>query len=503
MAFPELASRRTPLVLGAALILLLVGAVALAWGLGRFRRPTRILLVTQALPQGQTGLEPYQERAIGSLVQDALEVAGGHAVTLVSRLPEGLGSLHGQSNVLLVLLEPRRSGESLGLTYRFVRGGDIGKDGALAWTSRPLDPTAPGQAFEAFFRGFPLTIKGTPPNLVPKSPGAFWDVIRAGAWRLQNVRMEEALALAERTVRQEPDCATAWILLGNLRYRWMLNSPAAFRQEQAETEVHLQRGLALVPSHPRGAFLLSLLKADNGNQREALDLLMQARRRQPNNPTLLTGVAYAARGAGLLPLARKAMDIRDHLAFAEFQPQALDITCLYTGELPRFAASLRDQPGHLRNTSGVTPFYRGYLALVQGDTTEARQEFHRATASINGYPNITRLSRIFELILEGQRDEAWQQLREYDQERIGMREPDGEFTIRLAEAYAMLGDRASAMEMAARAFSRGFGCTAWYERSPMLEPLRGLPKWKALIQHLKERQSLMEDRFPLTLLDEG
>ncbi|MFZ4514260.1 MAG: hypothetical protein ACOYNX_11575, partial [Geothrix sp.] len=121
----------------------------------------------------------------------------------------------------------------------------------------------------------------------------------------------------------------------------------------------------------------------------------------------------------------------------------------------------------------------------------------------NGYPNITRLSRIFELILEGQRDEAWQQLREYDQERIGMREPDGEFTIRLAEAYAMLGDRASAMEMATRAFSRGFGCTAWYERSPMLEPLRGLPKWKALIQHLKERQSLMEDRFPLTLLDEG
>ncbi len=502
MAFPLPASRRTSLVLGAAFLLLLVGAVTLAWGLGRFRGPLRILLVTQALPLAQTGLEPYEERAIGTLAQDALEVAGGHAVTLVSRLPEGLGSLHGQSNVLVVLLEPRRSGESLSLGYRFVRGGGIGKDGSLAWTPRPMEPTVPGQAFEAFLRNFPEAIRGTAINLVPKAPGTFWQVIRAGAWRLQNLRLEEALALAERTVREEPDCATAWVLLGNLRYRWMLNSPAAFRQEQAETEVHLQRGLALVPNHSRAAFLLSLLKADNGNQREALDILVQARRRQPNNPTLLTGVAYAARGAGLLPLARKAMDIRDRLAFAEFQPQALDITCLYTGELPRFAASLQDQPGHLRNTSGVTPFYRGYLALVQGDTTIAKQEFQRATASANGYPNITRLSRIFELILEGHRDEAWQQLREYDQERIGMREPDGEFTIRLAEAYAMLGDRASAMEMATRAFSRGFGCTAWYERSPMLEPLRGLPKWKALIQHLKERQSLMEDRFPLSLLDE-
>ena len=84
-----------------------------------------------------------------------------------------------------------------------------------------------------------------------------------------------------------------------------------------------------------------------------------------------------------------------------------------------------------------------------------------------------------------------------------MREPDGEFTIRLAEAYALMGDRASAMEMANRAFARGFGCTEWYEHSPMLEPLRGLPKWQALIQHLRERQHLMEDRFPLRLLEKG
>jgi hypothetical protein len=64
-----------------------------------------------------------------------------------------------------------------------------------------------------------------------------------------------------------------------------------------------------------------------------------------------------------------------------------------------------------------------------------------------------------------------------------------------------MGDRASAMEMAGRAFARGFGCTVWYERSPMLEPLRSLPKWRALMQHLQERQALMEERFPVGLLE--
>jgi len=281
----------------------------------------------------------------------------------------------------------------------------------------------------------------------------------------------------------------------------MLNSPASFRQEQSETEAQLRRGLLLVPGHPRGTFLLSLLMTDAGNQREALDLLLQARRRQPYNPTLLTGIAYAARGAGLLPLSRRAMDLRDGVAFAQVQSQAVDITCLYTGEIQRFEASLKEQSGHLRTTSGVLPFYRGYLALVQGDHARAHLEFQAAAALTNGYPNIIRLSEIFELILQGRKDDAWKKLREYDQERIGMREPDGEFTLRLAEAYALMGDRASAMEMASRAFARGFGCTEWYERSPMLEPLRGLPRWKALMEHLRERQKLMEDRFPIGLLE--
>jgi tetratricopeptide (TPR) repeat protein len=417
-------------------------------------------------------------------------------------VPTDLEPFCGQSRTLLILIEPRRQGDDLDLSYRFVWGKQLSKGVSAPWVSRKAKALPPSQAFDAFLETFPQPIKNRAGALVPKSAIVFWDLVKAGAWRLQNVHLEEALAVAERATRAEPTCASTWILFGNLRYRWMLNSPAAFRQEQADTEAHLQRGLAVAPGHPRGTFLLSLLKADSGNQREALDLLLRARKKQPHNPTLLTGIAYAARGAGLLPLARRAMDLRDDLAFARLQPQAVDITCLYTGEIPRFEASLQEQPGHLRSTSGVLPFYRGYLALVRGDHARAHREFQGAANLANGYPNIMRLSEIYDLILEGEKDKAWKNLREYDQERIGMREPDGEFTIRLAEAYAMMGDRASAMEMASRAFARGFGCTAWYERSPMLEPLRGLPKWKALMQHLRERQTLMEERFPVGILEE-
>ncbi len=502
---PTFRSRRAPLLLGLVCLVILGVGSGLAWLLARqgIRSPLKVLLITAPPATDVPGLEPAQVRAIGALVQDHLELGGGFAVTSVTEVPADLEPFRGRPQVLLLQIDPRRQGEALELSYRYAWGRQIESGNRARWISAKGAATAPSQAFETFLRGFPQTVKTPPGSLIPKTASIFWELVRAGGWRLQNQHLGEAMALTEQATRQEPTCASTWILLGNLRYRWMLNGPTAFRQEQADTEAFLQRGLTLAPGHPRGTLLLSLLKADSGNQREALDLLLQARRKQPHNPTLLTGIAYAARGAGLLPLARRAMDQRDSLAFAQLQPQAVDITCLYTGEIARFEASLQEQPGHLRSTSGVLPFYRGYLALVRGDRTLAHREFSLASALVNGYPNILRLSEIYDLILEGRKDEAWQKLREYDQERIGMREPDGEFTIRLAEAYALMGDRASAMEMASRAFARGFGCTDWYERSPMLEPLRVLPKWKALIQHLRERQALMEARFPIGLLEDN
>ena len=484
--------------------MLLAGGSGVAWLLAQqgLRGPLRILLITPPLAQGSENLEVTEGRAIGAMVQDLLEHQGGFAVTSVTAVPAETDLFRDQSRTLLVQIEPQRQGNLLALPYKFIWGKQLAK-GSAPWTLHESAATSPRQAFEVFRQTFPEGMQGSAEGLIPAQAEVFWELVQAGAWRLQNQHLEEAIHLVEKAAQREPSCASSWILLGNLCYRRMLNRPGAFRQEQTDTEAQLQRGLALAPGHPRGTFLLSLLRADNGNQREALDLLLQARRRQPHNPTLLTGIAYAARGAGLLPMARGAMVLRDKLAFTTLQPQAVDLTYLYTGELSRFEASLQERSGHLRSTSGVLPFYRGYLALVRGDHALAHKEFGTAAALSDGYPNILRLSEIYDLILEGHKEAAWKKLREYDQERIGMREPDGEFTIRLAEAYALMGDRASAMDMASRAFARGFGCTEWYERSPMLEPLRALPKWKALIQHLRERQALMEDRFPIGLLEDN
>ena len=321
MSSPSTGISRSSLFLGLAFLLILGIGGGVAWLLARagVRAPLRIVIVAPVV-EGDRGLEPAECRAICSLLQDHLEHLGRFAVTNLDELPANLGPFRDQPRTLLLQVQPGRRGNDLILSYRFAWGRELAKEPTTAWVFQRAEAKSPVQAFEAFLKGFPEPLRGPATSLLPKGPAVFWDVVRAGAWRFQNQHLAQAITLASQVTRQEPECASAWILLGNLRYREILNTPLTFRQAQTETEDLLQRGLNLAPFHPRGTFLLSLLKSDSGNQREALELLLKARRRQPHNPTLLTGIAYAARGAGLLPLARRAMDIRDELAFSRLQP---------------------------------------------------------------------------------------------------------------------------------------------------------------------------------------
>lgn len=119
-------------------------------------------------------------------------------------------------------------------------------------------------------------------------------------------------------VKQEPGCAEAWWLLGNLKYRALLSEPS--RSEPGnlqETSDCFRQGEDLAQGHPRGAFLRAQLLTNSGSHREALELLLGALQKHPRSPLLLAGLAYSARSAGLLDLARAAAERRDRWSFPD------------------------------------------------------------------------------------------------------------------------------------------------------------------------------------------
>lgn len=479
--------------------LLGLGLVSLTWMAGFWARPVKVLLVA---PMPTSDMPHHQARAMALLVQDVLEARPELSVTLAADMPADPGRLKPGENWLLIKFEPSRhasvQGDQLGLRLSWAWSRHLATSGG--WQVRDLTPGIPIRVLERGLNALPLRadIKALT-ALIPRKESVFWDLVQAGTLRLQNRDLPEAERLAQAVVKADPNCAEGWYLSGALQYRALLDDPGTGRMASLpQVEACFWQGLSKYPGHPRGYFLLAQLKTNSGNQRDALNTLLEGLKRHPRSPLLYTGLVYSARNAGLMELGRRAADKRDAWAFSDHQAQALDLLFLYLGDWSRFERTLQDQPGHLRNTP--LRFYRGYLALLRKQPEQAIEAFRSAEAVERGYPHYMQLARSYRLALEGDLEGARSLIGSLEQARVGLRVPDGEFTLRMAEGLALAGDSDGAMELCSRAFSQGCGTTLWYETSPLLNPVRGSLRWNALMQHLRERQGLLEGRFPPSLI---
>jgi len=199
-----------------------------------------------------------------------------------------------------------------------------------------------------------------------------------------------------------------------------------------------------------------------------------------------------SRTSGLLATADKALERRaDLVGQRRGQASLADNALLYGGHIEAFASSVESlPPGPLR------AFYSGYARLLQGDREGALVRFKEARMGGLGSSLFVRLAEVYGSALEGRDAEALANLDTLESERTQIHLPDGEFTFKVAEAYGFLGQPAKALDLAERASVQGFGCAPWFERAPFLADARKLPKWLSLDQHLRERQTLLADRFP-------
>ncbi|HJW08780.1 MAG TPA: hypothetical protein VJ483_04050 [Holophagaceae bacterium] len=340
----------------------------------------------------------------------------------------------------------------------------------------------PSQAVAGLFER--LGLKAPDASLVPEDPADFRELVEL-LGRPQLPLRDQLDLRVQSLVQRIPRCASARMA----QALYVSDRPLTL-EGRDRCEQNLRAALECRPHHPRATASLAYFLTNTGRQREALDLISESVREHPGSPHLLSSLAYAARTTGLLEVADRALDRQAAATgLLRFQSGLADNTRLYLGDLDGFERGLPRV-----ETDSLRIFYQGYARLLRRDRAGALACF--SDPSQGGPSLFARLSAAYRLALEGRAQESLEALRKLEAERVQVRVPDGELTFKVAEAYGFLGEPRLALDVMAKAAVQGFGCTRWYERSPLLAEARRLAAWQRLHQTLLERQAVMEARFP-------
>lgn len=469
----------------------LLGMAALSAWFILSRQTTRVMILASPMESRGADLGAGMEL----LIKDHLEILAGAIVRHGDGIPPPDVLRKLPTGTWLLRFQGRRTGDQLAFTSEWNTAGRIlaGK----AWTLDTAPPEEPQEAFQRFIRRWPLGLhflRGK--NLLPRDAGRFWTLLE-----LMSNQDDQAatryLASAQALTEAEPQCATAWAEYGDHLYRSLWVHPEASGVGlNSITHQAFQHAQALVPGHPRATFLGALMLTDTGNQRVAIQNLQIALRYRPAIPDLYLGLAYAGRTAGLLEGARRALDKRRSLFVPGTLPSPwlVETTYLYQGDLKAFRHNLEEMATSRLDASVL--FYQGYLELYENNREKALETFRKGSGDAVVPVPFRDLCRALQAYLEGKPAKGLALLRKVDEVRGKLHIPDGEWTFKEAEAYALLGDPDSAMDAAARAFAQGYSCTAWYDGSPFLAPARSHPRWATLRRNVRERQAVLELSFP-------
>ncbi|HKQ06453.1 MAG TPA: winged helix-turn-helix domain-containing protein [Blastocatellia bacterium] len=296
-----------------------------------------------------------------------------------------------------------------------------------------------------------------------------------------------AVPLLEEAVRLDPNFALAWAHLGRAR-----NAAASFKLRGRDLHLSAQaaydQALNLNPDLTEAVIFKANLFTDTNRVEQSVPLLRRLLTANPNHAEAHWELGYAYRFAGMLAESveegerARALDPLVKAGSSAFN------SYLYTGQYEKFLASL---PASDDNAFLI--FYRGLGNYYMKNWERAAAEFDRAYET---EPQLyTQIGKALSYAIHNQLAAGLDLLRnvEHGIEQSGVGDAEGIYKV--AQAYAALGDRASALRVLRHSIEQGFFCYAFFMSDPLLTPLRGEAEFAALMEKARARQEQFRQAF--------
>jgi DNA-binding winged helix-turn-helix (wHTH) protein/TolB-like protein/Flp pilus assembly protein TadD len=296
-----------------------------------------------------------------------------------------------------------------------------------------------------------------------------------------------AAKLLQQATVMEPEYAPAWANLGRA-YSASASFEFGGRDAYRDARSAYEKALSLHPAQLEASIFMANLHTDTGTVEEAVPLLRQTLQANPNNAEAHWELGYAYRFAGMLnESAAECEHARKLDPGVKLNSSALN-THLYMGAYDKFLQSLP--------RSGESPFilfYRGFGQYHKRNWNEAIKDFERAY-ELRRTPQ-TMVGKALSETLKKSNKTALEILHETEARMQERDVRDSEAAYKVAQAYAVSGDKASALRVLRRSIENGFFPYPYLKTDPLLDSLRKDPGFTSLLTLARERHDAFRKKF--------
>lgn len=296
-----------------------------------------------------------------------------------------------------------------------------------------------------------------------------------------------AIEMLQRSTEIAPNYAPAWAHLGRA---YTTNASLQFggREDYVKAQAAYEKAIALNPALVEPRVYMANLLTDTGRVEQAVPLLRSALRDSPNNAEAHWELGYAYRFAGMLKESvAECEKARQNNPQVKLNSSAMN-SYLYLGQYDKFLQSLP------ANDSVYIIFYRGFGEYYLNNNDQAAADFDRAFARDSSLlPAMVGKALSYSIKHDNARGLKLLQQTEDKIEERGVSDPEGIYKV--AQAYAVLGDKTSALHMLRHSIGGGFFCYPYFERDPLLQSLRGETEFRSLMNQAQQRHEQFKTAF--------
>jgi TolB-like protein/Tfp pilus assembly protein PilF len=296
-----------------------------------------------------------------------------------------------------------------------------------------------------------------------------------------------AVKMLEKAVSIDPNYAPAWAHLGRA---YTTNASLQFggREQYAKAQAAYKNAIALDPGLIEVKVYMANLLTDTGQVEQAVPLLRNLLAEYPEQAEAHWELGYAYRFGGMLHDAvTESERARMNNPTVKANSAAMN-AYLYLGEYDEFLQSLPAS-----NTVYVI-FYRGFGEYYLRHWADAARDFDHAY-ELDPTVLPADVGKALSYGVRGEHGKGLELLRATERRILDSGVSDAEGLYKVAQAYAVLGDKPAAILMFHRAIEGGFFPYTYFQTDPLLDNIRNEPEFDMLMREADERHEQFKKRF--------